>query len=173
MGYGEGEGRWEEQRGPPELHSLYPVNALRIHIGRFWHHNIWPSHISKSFTIPTSFLVYTSDFFTLPVVLLLSFPSGVETLEKGLGWRVSRSSRAWFLLGVKVLCLSPCELFVLTHHTANQEEQLRRAGRLSLAVSQVDRWARELYLPVGQRRWGEREIELPGRETDGWKDIVT
>lgn len=88
----ERERRLEEQRDPPKLHSLYPVNVLLVHIGRFWHHNIWPSHFSKSFTIPTSFLVYTGDFFTLPAVLLPSFPSGIETLEKELGWRVSRSS---------------------------------------------------------------------------------
>lgn len=88
----ERERRLEEQRDPPKLHSLYLVNALHVHIGRFWHHNIWPSHFSKSFTVLTSFLVYMGGFFTLPAVLLPSFPSGIETLEKELGWRVSRSS---------------------------------------------------------------------------------
>lgn len=38
---GVADGIWKERKemggtkGPPELHSLYPVNALRIHIGRF------------------------------------------------------------------------------------------------------------------------------------------
>lgn len=62
-------------------------------------------------TIPTSFLVYTNAFFTLPAVVLPSFLSGVEKLEKELGWRVSRSSgmfSSWSESSLSVFLLVSC-----------------------------------------------------------------